>query len=105
VEFIVVAGLGMVEVGDLDDKSPPDAPTAGWTVTPPKHAGSGNALRVEPAIPVADMPIMAETEIPVDLPALEDTMLEEVTRNRATTQGSQAIADQILFTTNEQRKH
>jgi hypothetical protein len=89
-EVIVV--VGVVEMGDLDDKRRTDAPTARWTITPPKHAASGNALR-------------AETAIPVEMTALEETMLEEVTRKRATIAGSQAISDPIVFTTNERRKH
>jgi hypothetical protein len=51
------------------------------------------------------MAILAETAIPVEMTALEETMLEEVTRKRATIAGSQAISDPIVFTTNERRKH
>jgi len=94
---VVGVGVGVVEVGDLDDKRRTDAPTARWTITPPKHAASGNALRAETAI-------LAETAIPVEMTALE-TMLEEATRQCATIAGSQAISDPIVFTTNEQRKH
>jgi hypothetical protein len=78
-EVIVV--VGVVEVGDLDDKRRTDAPTARWTITPPKHAASGNALR-------ADMAFVADTAIPVEMTALEETMLEEATRKRATIAGS-----------------
>jgi len=87
----VVVGVGVVEVGDLDDTRRTDAPTARWTITPLNHAARGNALR-------------AETAIPVEITALE-TMLEEATRQCATSAGSQAISDPIVFTTNEQRKH
>jgi len=99
----VVVGVGVVEMGDLDDKRRTDAPTARWTITLPKHAASGNALRAETSI-LAEMAILAETAIPVEMAAL-DTMLEEATRQCATIAGSQAISDPILFTTNEQRKH
>ena len=92
-EVIVVVGVGVLEVGDLDDKRHIDAPTVRWTITRPKHAASGNALRAETAIP-------AETTIPVEM-----TALEEATRKRATIAGSQAISDPIVFTTNERRKH
>jgi len=51
------------------------------------------------------MAILAETAIPVEMTALEETILEEVTRKRATIAGSQAISDLIVFTTNERRKH
>jgi hypothetical protein len=34
--------VGMVEVGDLDIKRRTDAPSVRWTITPPKHAVSGN---------------------------------------------------------------
>jgi len=93
----VGVGVGLPEVGDLDDKRRTDAPTARWTITPPKHAARGNVLRAETAI-------LAETAIPVEITALE-TMLEEATRQCATIAGSQAISDPIVFTTNEQRKH
>jgi len=95
----VVVGVGVVEVGDLDDKRRTDAPTTRWTITPPKHAARGNALRAESAI-LAEMAILAETAIPVEMTALE-TMLEEVMRQCATIAGSQAISDPIVFTTNE----
>jgi len=88
----MVVGMGPVEVGDLDDKRCTNVPTAGWTISPPKHAASGNALSTEMAILV-------------EMTALEETMLEEVTRKRATTEGSQAISDPIVLTTNERRKH
>jgi len=94
----VGVGAGEVEVGDLDDKRRTDAPTARWTITPPKHAASGSALR-------AEMAILAETAIPVEMTALKETMLEELTRQCATIAGSQAISDPIVFTTNERRKH
>ena len=84
--------MGVVEMGDLDDKRRTDAPTARWTITPPKHAPSRNALR-------------AETAILVEMTALEETMLEGVTRKRAIIAGSQAISDPILSTRNERRKH
>ena len=90
--------VGVVEVGDLDDKRRTDAPTARWTITPPKHAASGSALR-------AGMAILAETAIPVEMTALDQTMLEEATRNRATIAGSQAISYPIVFTTHERRKY
>jgi len=99
----VVVGVGVVEVGDLDHKRRIDASTAGWTITPPKHPASGNALRAETAI-LAEMAILAETAIQVEMTALE-TMLGEATRQCATIAGSQAISDLIVFTTNEQRKH
>jgi len=94
----VGVGAGVVEVGDLDDKRRTDAPTARWTITPPKHAASGSALR-------AEMAILEETAILVEMTALEETMLEEVTRKHAIIAGSQAISDAIVFTTNERRKH
>jgi len=50
------------------------------------------------------MATLAETAIPVEMTALEEIMLEEVTRKRATIAGSQAISDPIVFTTNERRK-
>jgi len=99
----VGVGVGVAEVGDLDDKRRTDAPTARWTITPPKHAASGSALGAETAI-LAEMAILAETAIPVEMTARE-TMLEEATRQCATITGSQAISDPIVFTTNEQRKH
>jgi len=101
----VGVGVGVAEVGDLDDKRRTDAPTARWTITPPKHAASGNALRAETAILAAEMAILAETAIPVEMTTLEETMLEEVTRKRATIAGSQATSDPIVSTTNERRKH
>jgi hypothetical protein len=97
-EDIVVVGAGVVEVGDLDDKRRTDAPTARWTITPPKHAASGSALRVE-------MACLGESAIAVKMTALEETMLDEATRQCATIAGSQAISDPIVFTTNKQRKH
>ena len=90
--MVVGVGVGVAEVGDLDDKRHTDAPTPRWTITPPKHAASRNALR-------------PETAIPVEMTALEETMLEEVTKKCATIAGSQAISDPIVFTTNERRKH
>ena len=93
----MVVGIGVVEVGDLDDNRRTDAPTARSMISPPKHAARGNALRAETAI-------LAETAIPVEMTALE-TMLEEAMRQCATIPGSQAISDPIVFTTNEQRKH
>ena len=54
------------------------------------QSGNGNSVR---------------TAIPVEMTALEETMLEEATRKRATMAGSQAISDPIVFTTNERRKH
>jgi hypothetical protein len=95
---VVGVGAGVVELGDLDNKRRADAPTARWTITPPKHTPSGSAL-------TAEMAILAETAIPVEMTALEETMLEEATRRCATIAGSQAISDPIVFTTNEQRKH
>jgi len=95
---VVGVGVGMVEVGDLDDKRRTDAPTARWAITPPKHAASGSALTVE-------MSILAETAIPVEMTALEETMMEEAMRQCATIAGSLAISDPTVFTTNEQRKH
>ena len=91
-EVIRVVGVGVVDVGDLDHKRRTDAPTARWTITPPKHATCGNALR-------------AETAIPVEMTALEETMLEEAMRKHATIAESQATSDPIASTTNERRKH
>ena len=68
------------------------------------QAASGNALRAETAI-LAEKAIVAETAIPVEMTALEETMLEEATRQCATIAGSQAISDPIVFTTNERRKY
>jgi len=84
--------VGVVEVRDLDNKRRTDAPTARWTITPPKHVASGSALT-------------AETAIAAEITALAETMLEEMMRKCATTVGSQAISDPIAFTTNERRKH
>jgi len=93
----VGVGVGVAEVGDLDDKRWTDAPTARWTITPPKHVASGNMLRAETAI-LAEMAILAQTAIRVEMTALKETMLEEATRKRATIAGSQAISDQDVFT-------
>jgi hypothetical protein len=101
----VIAVVGVVAVGDLDDTRRTDAPTARLTITPPKHAASGNALRVEAAILPAEMTILVDTAFVVEMTALEETMMEEGTRKRATIAGSQAIADPIVFTTNDQRNH
>jgi len=87
----VHVGMGVVEVGNLDDTRRPDAPTARLTITPPKHSASGNALIVE-------------TAIPVEMTALE-TMLEEAMRQCATIAGSHGISDPIVFSINEQWKH
>jgi len=65
-------------VRDLDDKRRTDAPTARWTITPPKHAASGSALT-------------AATAILAEKTALEETILEETIRKRGTTVRSQAI--------------
>jgi len=94
----MVVGVGVVEVGDLEDKRRTNEPIARWTITPPKHAARGSALR-------AEMAILAEMAIPVEMTALKETMLEEATRQCATIAGSQAILDRIVFTTNERRKH
>ena len=59
---VIVVG-GVVQVGDLDVKRRTDAPTARWTITPPKHAASGNTLG-------AEMAILATTAIPVEMAAL-----------------------------------
>jgi len=85
-------GMGVVEVRDLDNKRITDAPTARWTIRSPKHAPRGNELRAEMAILVV-------------MTALEETMLEEVTRMRATIAGSQAILNMIVFSTKVRRKH
>ena len=91
--------VGVVEVADLDNKRCTDAPTARWTITPPKDAASGNALSAESSI------LAAETAIPVEMTTQEETMLQEVTRKRATIAGCQATSDPIVFTKNEGRKH
>jgi hypothetical protein len=44
--------------------------------------------------------ILAETAIVVEMTSLEETMLQEATRQGATIEGSQAISDPIVFTTN-----
>lgn len=41
VEGIVGVGMGMAEVGDLEDKRRTNAPTATWSITPLKHVASG----------------------------------------------------------------
>jgi hypothetical protein len=81
-------GAGVLEVGDVDHKRCTDAPTARWTQTPPKHAASGRTLLVE-------------TAIPVEMTALEATLLKEAMGQHATIAGSQAISDPIVFTGNE----
>jgi len=58
----VYRGRGRGGSGRLDHKRRTGAPTAKWTITPPKHAASGSGLR-------------AETAIPVEMTALEETML------------------------------
>jgi len=55
--------VGMVEVGDLDDKRHSGACTARWILTPPKYAASER-------VPTAEM------AIPAEMTALEETMLE-----------------------------
>jgi len=41
----VIVTVGVVEMGDLDDKRSTGAPTARWTITPPKHAASRSVPR------------------------------------------------------------
>lgn len=45
------------------------------------------------------MAILEESAILVEMKALEETMLEEVTRQCATIEGSQATSDPIVLTT------
>jgi hypothetical protein len=97
-EVIVVVGVGVVEVGDLDEQTSTNEPTARWTITRPKHEASGNTLRAQTAI-------LPEMAILVEMPALQETMLEEAMRKRTTIAGTQVIAGPIGFTTNKQGKY
>jgi hypothetical protein len=96
----VGVGVGVAQVGDLDDKRCTDEPTAKWTITLPKHVARGNAVRAETAI-LAKLIILAEATLPVEMTALEETLLEKMTRKRATIEGSQALSDPSVFTINE----
>jgi len=49
---------------------------------------SGNTLS-------AELAILGEMAIPVEMTALEETMLKEATRKRAILVGSQAMSEQI----------
>jgi hypothetical protein len=51
------------------------------------------------------MAILTETASLMEMTALEETMLEEVTSKHAVIAESPAITNPIEFTTNERRKH
>jgi len=70
--------VGVVEMGDLDDKRSTGAPTARWTIS------------------------MRQTEA---CRVLEETIPVETKSERATIAGSRATLEPTAFTTNEQRKH